>query len=156
MEMPAVTVFTVYAGANATDIETNVTRVLEDQLNTVDNLDKLTSTSKDNYSMITLEMEWGSDLTEAANDVRDVVSRAMSSLPDGVEQPTVFKFNSSMMPIMILSVTADESYSALNKILDEKMVNVLNRIGGVGAVTVAGAPEREVQINVDPTKLGSL
>ena len=153
MEMPAVTVFTVYAGANATDIETNVTRVLEDQLNTVSNLDKLTSTSKDNYSMITLEMEWGSDLTEATNDVRDVVSRAMSSLPDGVDQPTVFKFNSSMMPIMILSVTADESYSALNKILDEKMVNVLNRIGGVGAVTIAGAPEREIQINVDPTKL---
>ena len=153
MEMPAVTVFTVYPGANATDIETNVTRVLEDQLNTVSNLDKLTSTSKDNYSMITLEMEWGSDLTEATNDVRDVVSRAMSSLPDGVDQPTVFKFNSSMMPIMILSVTADDSYSALNKILDEKMVNVLNRIGGVGAVTIAGAPEREVQVNVDPTKL---
>lgn len=153
MEMPAVTVFTVYPGANATDIETNVTRVLEDQLNTVSNLDKLTSTSKDNYSMITLEMEWGSDLTEATNDVRDVVSRAMSSLPDGVDQPTVFKFNSSMMPIMILSVTADDSYSALNKILDEKMVNVLNRIGGVGAVTIAGAPEREVQVNDDPTKL---
>lgn len=153
MEMPAVTVFTVYAGANATDIETNVTRVLEDQLNTVSNLDKLTSTSKDNYSMITLEMEWGSDLTEATNDVRDVVSRAMTLLPDGVDQPTVFKFNSSMMPIMILSVTADESYSALNKILDDKMVNVLNRIGGVGAVTIAGAPEREIQINVDPTKL---
>lgn len=153
MEMPAVTVFTVYAGANATDIETNVTRVLEDQLNTVSNLDKLTSTSKDNYSMITLEMEWGSDLTEATNDVRDVVSRSMTLLPDGVDQPTVFKFNSSMMPIMILSVTADESYSALNKILDDKMVNVLNRIGGVGAVTIAGAPEREIQINVDPTKL---
>ena len=153
MEMPAVTVFTVYAGANATDIETNVTRVLEDQLNTVSNLDKLTSTSKDNYSMITLEMEWGSDLTEATNDVRDVVSRSMTLLPDGVDQPTVFKFNSSMMPIMILSVTADESYAALNKILDEKMVNVLNRIGGVGAVTIAGAPEREIQINVDPTKL---
>lgn len=153
MEMPAVTVFTVYAGANATDIETNVTRVLEDQLNTVSNLDKLTSTSKDNYSMITLEMEWGSDLTEATNDVRDVVNRSMSLLPDGVDQPTVFKFNSSMMPIMILSVTADESYSALNKILDEKMVNVLNRIGGVGAVTIGGAPEREIQVNVDPTKL---
>ena len=153
MEMPAVTVFTVYAGANATDIETNVTRVLEDQLNTVSNLDKLTSTSKDNYSMITLEMEWGSDLTEATNDVRDVVSRSMTLLPDGVDQPTVFKFNSSMMPIMILSVTADESYAALNKILDDKMVNVLNRIGGVGAVTIAGAPEREIQINVDPTKL---
>ena len=153
MEFPAVTVFTTYPGANAEEIETNVTRILEDQLNTVENLEKITSTSSDNYSIVSLELEWGADITEATNDVRDVINRCSSLLPDGIDQPTVFKFSSSMMPIMILSVTADESYAALNKELDDKLVNTLNRIEGVGAVSLSGAPEREIQINVDPTKL---
>ncbi|MBQ8863283.1 MAG: efflux RND transporter permease subunit [Rikenellaceae bacterium] len=153
MEFPAVAVFTTYPGANAEEIETNVTRILEDQLNTVDNLEKITSTSSDNYSIVNLELEWGSDITEATNDVRDVINRSSKLLPDGAEQPIVFKFSSSMQPIMILSVTADESYAALNKELDEKLVNILNRIEGVGAVSLGGAPEREIQVNVDPTKL---
>lgn len=74
-------------------------------------------------------------------------------LPDEVDYPTIFKFSTSMMPIMMLAVTAEESYPALSKILDDKLVNVLNRVDGVGAVSVIGAPEREVQVNVDPTKL---
>lgn len=153
IDVPYISVITTYAGGNAEDIETNITRVLEDQLNSVDNLEKITSKSSDNVSMITLEFEYGCDLTEAANDVRDVVSRSQSFLPDNVDYPTVMKFSSSMMPIMMLSVTADQSYAALAKILDDKMVNELNRINGIGSVAVIGAQEREVQVNVDPKKL---
>ena len=153
IEVPYISVITMYPGGNAEDIETNITRVLEDQLNSVDNLDKITSKSSDNVSMIILEFEYGCDLTEAANDVRDVVSRSQSLLPEDVEYPTVMKFSTSMMPVMMLSVTADESYNALYKILDDKMVNELNRIDGIGSVAVIGAREREVQINVDPNKL---
>ncbi len=155
MDMPMLMVMTSYPGANATDIETNITRVMEDQLNTVNNLKKLTSTSADNYSLIMLELEWGSDVTEAANDVRDVISRAAGFLPDEAEDPTVWKFSSSMIPIAYLGVTAGESYAAIDKILDDKLVNTLNRIDGVGAVGVMGAPIREVQINVDPNKLAA-
>ena len=153
IEVPYVSVITMYPGGNAEDIETNITRVLEDQLNSVDNLDKITSQSKDGVSMITLEFEYGCDLTEAANDVRDIVSRTQSILPDNVDYPTVMKLSSSMMPIMMLSITAEESYAALAKILDDKMVNELNRINGIGSVAVIGAQEREVQVNVDPNKL---
>ena len=153
IEVPYISVITMYPGGNAEDIETNITRVLEDQLNSVDNLDKITSKSSDNVSMIILEFEYGCDLTEAANDVRDVVSRSQSLLPEDVEYPTVMKFSTSMMPVMMLSVTADESYNALYKILDDKMVNELNRINGIGSVAIIGAREREVQINVDPNKL---
>ena len=153
IEIPQISVITTYPGANAADIETNITRVLEDNLNTVNNLKKLTSKSSDNFSMITLEFEYGSDLTEAANDIRDVVSRSQTQLPDDVDYPTIFKFSSSMIPVMMLAVTAEESYPALDKILDDKFVNVLNRVNGVGAVSVFGAPEREVQVNVDPRKL---
>ena len=153
MDPPYITVATVYAGANAADIETNITRVLEDQLNSGENLKTLTSTSKDNVSMITLEMEWGSDLNEAMNDVRDIVSRTQTLLPDEVDYPTIFKFSTSMMPVMLLSVTADESYYALDKILDDRLVNVLNRVNGIGSVTVVGQPVREIQVNVDPEKI---
>ena len=147
IEVPYISVITMYPGGNAEDIETNITRVLEDHL------DKITSKSSDNVSIVTLEFEYGCDLTEAANDVRDVVSRTQSLLPEDVEYPTVMKFSSSMMPIMMLSVTADESYVALAKILDDKMVNELNRVNGIGSVAVIGAREREVQVNVDPKKL---
>ena len=153
IEIPQISVITMYPGANAADIETNITRVLEDNLNTVNNLKKLTSKSQDNVSMITVEFEYGSDLNEGANEIRDVVSRVQSMLPDDVDYPTIFKFSTSMIPVMMLAVTAEESYPALNKILDDKLVNVLNRVDGVGAVSVIGAPEREVQVNVDPTKL---
>ena len=153
IEIPYISVITMYPGGNAEDIETNITRVMEDQLNSVDNLDKITSQSKDNVSIISLEFEYGCDLTEAANDVRDIVSRAQSILPDEVEYPTVMKLSASMMPIMMLSVTADESYASLAKILDDKMVNELNRVNGIGSVAVIGAQQREVQVNVDPNKL---
>ncbi len=153
IEVPYISVITMYPGGNAEDIETNITRILEDQLNSVDNLDKITSQSKDNVSIISLEFEYGCDLTEAANDVRDIVSRAQSILPDEVEYPTVMKLSASMAPIMMLSVTADESYAGLAKMLDDKMVNELNRIEGIGSVAVIGAQQREVQVNVDPNKL---
>ncbi len=153
IDPPMVSVFTFYQGASAADIETNVSRVLEDNLNTVNNLKELTSTSKDNTSLVTLEFEWGTNLDEATNDIRDAIDRVESSLPDGVEKPVIFKFSTSMIPIMLLSATAEESYPALTKILDEGLVNPLNRIEGVGSVSLSGGPEREIQVNVDPRKI---
>jgi hydrophobe/amphiphile efflux-1 (HAE1) family protein len=153
IDPPIITVFTVYSGANAADIETNITRLLENNLNTVSNLKKLSSTSKENISLIILEFEWGVNLDEATNDVRDGISRIERYLPEGTEKPVIFKFNTSLIPILMLSATAEESYSALNKILDERIVNPLNRIDGIGAVGVSGGPKREIQVNVDPRKL---
>ncbi len=155
MDLPVVSVSTVYEGSNAADIEQNITRVLEDNLNTVSNLKKLTSKSMDNVSNITLELEWGVDVNEAANDVRDVVGRVSGFLPEDADTPIIMKFNSSMMPILFLSATADQSYSGLYKILDDKLVNVLNRIDGVGAVTLIGQPQREIQVNIDPQKMAA-
>ncbi|MFR9668126.1 MAG: efflux RND transporter permease subunit [Rikenellaceae bacterium] len=153
IDIPMISVITTYQGASASDIETNVTRILEDNLNTVDNLTKISSDSQDNYSLISLEFEYGIDMSEAANDVRDAVGLISTYLPDGASYPIILKISSSMAPIMMLAVTADESYPALSKTLDEKLVNTLNRIDGVGAVTLMGAPERQVQVNVDPRKI---
>ena len=153
MDLPVISVFTTYSGASAADIETNVTKILEDNLNTVNNLKKLTSKSYDNFSLITVEFEWGSNLDEASNDIRDVLGRVETYLPDDADKPTIFKFSSSMMPVLILSATANESYPAIKKILEDKLVNPLNRVDGVGAVSIGGAPTREIQVNLDPVKM---
>ncbi|TVQ10596.1 MAG: efflux RND transporter permease subunit [Bacteroidetes bacterium] len=153
IDPPFISVFTIYPGASAADIETNVTRPLEDNLSIVTNLKNMTSQSRDDISAITMEFEYETNLDEATNEIRDVIGRILRFLPEGIEQPTVFKFSSAMIPVMMLSATADESYPALAKILDERLINPLNRIEGVGAVGIFGGPEREIQINVDPRKL---
>ncbi|MDR1864686.1 MAG: efflux RND transporter permease subunit [Bacteroidales bacterium] len=153
MELNMVMVFTTYPGASAEDIETNVTRVLEDGLSTVSNLKELTSVSRDNMSMITIEFTWGTNTDEATNDVRDKLDLVKSYLPDDVENPIIFKFSMDMIPVIILSASAKESSDALYKILDDRVANPLNRINGVGTVSVQGAPQRQVHVNVDPQKL---
>lgn len=153
MDPPYITVMATYPGANAADIETNVAKILEDQLNSVDDLKEITSTSYDNLAVVSLEFEWEVNLDEASNDVRDAVDKAMNKLPDDIDRPTIMRFNTSMMPILIYAVTAEESYSGLNKIIDDKVITRLNRVDGVASVTLAGAPERVVYVDLDPNKL---
>ncbi|MFA6701454.1 MAG: efflux RND transporter permease subunit [Dysgonamonadaceae bacterium] len=153
IEMNVITVITNYSGAGADDVETNVTRPLEDVLNSTENLKNITSQSKDGVSMIMLELEFGSNMDNAMNDIRDKIDLIKNFLPDGVENPMILKFSSDMIPVMVLSATADESADALYKVLDDQIANPLNRIKGVGTVSVGGAPQREVQINVKPEKL---
>lgn len=153
IELPFVTVMTTYPGASASDIESNVTRPLEDALNSVSNLKELTSTSSDGISVIFLNFEYGSNLDEAMNDIRSNLNFVTNFLPEDAEDPTIIKFNSSMMPIVFYAVTAKESYAGLEKILDEKIVNPLNRIEGVGNVALAGVPGRRIYIDVDPRKM---
>ncbi len=153
MDPPYVTVMTTYAGANASDIETNITKIIENSLNSVDGLKNITSTSKDNISVVTLEFEWGENIDEALNDIRSYVDLLFDNLPDGVSRPMILKLNSSAMPVMIYGFTAKESYSGLDRILEDNVVNELNRIDGIGNITVSGAPQRYVYIDLDPKQL---
>ena len=146
-------VMSSYQGANAADIETNLTKVLENSLNGVENLKELTSQSKENISLLTLEFEYGTDIEEATNNVRDKLDMVNSVLPDGVSLPVIFKFSADDMPIMVLSATAKESAPGLEKILDDKVSTPLARVSGVGTVSVSGAPTREIKVYCDPNKL---
>src|SRR5690606_28237235 len=84
---------------------------------------------------------------------RSSLSFILNFLPEDAEDPTIFKFNSSMMPIIFYAITAEESYKGLEKILDEKLVNPLNRIDGVGNVGLSGVPGREIYVEVDPRRM---
>ncbi|MBR7135308.1 MAG: efflux RND transporter permease subunit, partial [Bacteroidaceae bacterium] len=153
IETNTLMVFTYYTGASASDIENNVTRPLENTLNSVEHLKHITSDSRENVSVVTLEFEYGYDIDDLTNDVRDKLDMITSSLPDGADNPIIFKFSADMIPILMLSVKAEESQAALYKILDDNVANPLARIDGVGTVSISGAPEREINIYMDPVKM---
>ncbi len=153
IETNTIMVMTSYQGASASDIENNVTRPLENTLNSVENLKHITSKSSEGVSVITLEFEFGYDIDVLTNDVRDKLDMVTSALPDEVNTPIIFKFSTDMIPILMLSVQAEDSRPALYKILDDAVVNPLARVPGVGTVSIVGAPKREINIYCDPNKL---
>ena len=153
MDPPYITVLTTYAGASASEVETNVTKIMENSLNSVDHLKELTSNSKDNMSMVTMEFEWGTDLDEVLNDVRTYVDITRDNLPDGCSNPIIIKLSTSMMPVIQYAVTAKESYPSLDKLLNDEVIPQLNRVDGIGNLTVSGEPERYVYIYLDQSKL---
>ena len=146
-------VMTTYSGASSQDIEQNVTRPLENTLNSVEHLKHITSNSKENIYIITLEFEYGYDIDVLTNSVRDKLDMVSSMLPDDAETPIIFKFSTDMIPIVLLSAQANESLPGLYKILDENVANTLARVDGVGTVSISGAPKREIHIYLDPARL---
>lgn len=153
IELNMATVMTTYSGAAAADIEQNVTKRMESTLSTVSNLKKITSTSKDNISLITLEFEYGTNMDEAVNDIRSVLDLLRNYLPDDCESPVVFKFSTDMMPVAFMSARTTGNPAGLYKLLEEKVANPLNRVDGVASVSISGAPQREVQVLTDPKKM---
>ncbi|MCD8261692.1 MAG: efflux RND transporter permease subunit [Bacteroides sp.] len=153
IETNTLLIMTSYDGASASDVENNISRPMENVLNTVSNLKHITSQSREDISVITMEFEYGEDIDDLTNDVRDKLEQVKSSLPDEAESPIIFKFSTDMIPIILLSVQAEQSLPALYKILDDGLANPLARIGGVGSVSISGAPQREVQIYVDPIRM---
>lgn len=153
IELPTLTVITVYPGASAKEVEQQVTKKLEETLSGSENLKKITSKSKENVSFITLQYTWSSDLNEASANARDLIDLAKRRLPDAAEDPTIFKINSSMLPVIIYGVNAKESYNGISRIIEDKVTNPLKKLPGVGSVLVLGQPSREIKINIDPEKL---
>ncbi len=156
IEPPAITVLVPYPGASAEDVESDVTKYLEDQLSTVNNLDKLRSISKDSLAAVTCMFKWGADLDVAANDVRDKIDLARQDVRDhapDAEEPMLFKFSSATAPIMFVTVTAEESWKHLYHIVDKQIVDPLKRVPGVGAMVMYGGLERQINVRFDRQRL---
>ena len=142
IELNMASVMTTYSGASAADIELNITKKLETSLSTVTDLKEITSVSKDNVSLITLEFEYGTNMDEGCKRHQVGAGYAEELSPDGAESPVVFKFSTEMMPILFMSARTSGSPQSLYKILEEKVANPINRIKGVAASYISGAPER--------------
>lgn len=156
IEPPVISVITVYPGATAVDVETEVTKRLEDKLSSVMDLDTMTSKSKDLLSLITLEFDWKANLDEAANDVREFIGVVRRDLPDDIEEPLIVKFNSANFPILVAMISANESYNDLYRIVDKQIVDSLRRVPGVGEVDMRGGRERQINVYIDRVQLERL
>lgn len=155
MEVNRVMVVTTYPGAAPEDIENNITKPVQNVLNGINGVKHITSESKENVSIVTLELNEGLDVDNAINDARDKIGMITESLPDEAGTPSIIKFGMDDMPILLLSVQSNESSKALYKILNDQVVNPLGRIKGVGGVNVLGARQRQINIYCDPYKLES-
>lgn len=153
IEPPSVSVIAPWPGASAEDVETKVTQPIENQLSIVNNLDEIRSVSKENMSMVTCKFDWGTNLDEASNDIRDRLDFARRYLPDDVEDIALFKFNTSMMPILFYAVSAEESWEKLYDVVDDEIADPLKRLPGVGAVQIMGGLRRQIDIRLRREKL---
>jgi HAE1 family hydrophobic/amphiphilic exporter-1 len=155
MELPTLTIMTVYPGASAEEVEEQVTKVLEEILAGTEGLKDITSDSQENISFIALQFDWGTNITNAANDARDLMELTKRKLPDDAENPIIYKINSSLFPILVYGVTADENYYGINNIIKDDIVSPLKKVKGVGSVVYIGQPEREIKVNIDPQKISA-
>jgi HAE1 family hydrophobic/amphiphilic exporter-1 len=155
IENPAISVFTLWDGANTEDVETKVTRVIESALGSVTDLDEITSSTSEGRSRVTCRFKWGTDLGEASNDMRDLLERAKRRLPDDADDPLMFKFNTANMPVLFFGVTARENREGMNETINDDLVDVLKRVPGVGSVEAFGGLERQVNVHLDPDRLSA-
>lgn len=153
MDYPVISVITSYYGASPEEVESIVTANIEMALAGVKNVKSINSESSENFSIIMVEFEWGSDLDASAQDIRDVIEQIIDYLPGSVGRPMVMKFNTSQIPIMVYDVTGMENSYQLQKVLKDDISNKLKRLDGVASINVFGGDEPEKQILVDKFKL---
>lgn len=156
IEPPAISVISIYEGASPEDVEIKVSEPLENQLATTPGIEKITSRSLEGVSAITLKFVWGTNLDEASNDIRDRIERAKRFLPDIPEEmdtPSVLKFNTAMMPILGVGITAQQSYPELFDMIDKRVGDPLRQLPGVGTVQLGGGLKRQINIWIDRHKL---
>lgn len=153
IDPPVISVLVFYPGASASDVETDVTEWVEDALSIVTNLDEITSLSKDNLSLVSCKFQYGTDMNEAANDIRDKLDFVKPKLPEDAEEPLLFKFSSATFPILAMGISASESYKQLYHIVDKKIADPLKRVPGVGAVDFRGGLERHIHVQFDKRRL---
>ena len=153
IEVPTVSISTLYPGASAAEVQTTVTEKLEDAFSSVEGLDQITSTSQESVSIITISFKSGTDIDKAERDVQRKADQAMNDLPDDAERPQVNKVNLEETPVLKAGVTANIAPRNLYDLVDNQLRPVLQNVAGVGQVNIIGGDEREIQININQQKL---
>ena len=153
--LPAISITTVYPGAGPEDVENRITKVVEDPVSTAPNVDKVTSMSQENISAVVVYFKWGTNIDVASMDVRDKLGFVNPFLPEDAQDPLIFKFDASLMPILFLGVNAEESYPDLYELVDKKLCDPLRQVQGVGAANPYGGMRRQINVRVDKAALAA-
>ncbi len=150
---PTLTVSASYPGAGPEEVEKDVTRVIEAAVGTVSNVEKITSNSRVGSSQVRVQFAWGTNMDTAQADVRARLEMYKRRLPDSVENLAVYKFDTSMSPIMSIAVSGPRDLYALRQMVEDNIQPALERVPGVAGVSVSGGLTREIQVQVDPGRL---
>jgi len=153
VDIPYVVISTVYPGAGPEEIETLVSKPLEDSIGSVNGLKNIASTSQEGISIVSMEFELGTDLDVAVSDVRGKVDAARRMLPDDVESPVIQKIDVGAQPILYMGLSSKRPARELRELVDEVVKDRLGKLKGVAAVNVTGGEQREIQVNVDKSRL---
>src|SRR5688572_11721982 len=156
MQMPTITVRVNYAGVGPLEMEELVTRPIEQAVSAVAGLERVDSTSSEGNANIRLNFVWGTDLAEAADEVRTRLDRVRGRLPEDADPPTVFKFDSTSMPIMGIGVEGDFDPVTLREIAQNDLSPRLERVAGVAAVTINGGLRRQIHVDLSREKITAL
>ena len=152
-DVNVITVQTVYPGAAPTEVETSVTKVIEDAVSSLENVKKIESKSMESVSVVMITLNTGADVNFLLTDAQRKINAVINDLPDDAETPALSKFSLDDVPIMNLSVTSNLTEKELYDLLDQKIQPVFARITGVAKVDMVGGEEREIQVSVNPEKL---
>ena len=153
-ETNVVTISTVYPGASPSEVETSVTRKIEDAVGSLENVKKVESSSYESLSVISVTLNTGADVNYALNDAQRKVNAILADLPDDADPPSLQKFSLDDLPIMTLSITSDKlNNKDLYDLLDKKIEPIFSRVNGVAQVDLVGGQEREIQVSLDEKKM---
>ncbi|MDT7896617.1 MAG: efflux RND transporter permease subunit [Armatimonadota bacterium] len=155
VDFPIVTITTVYPGADPAEVETEVTKPIEENVSTIANVNHVTSRSLQNYSVVTIEFELGTNLDDAVAEVRTRIAAIRSQLPPGIQDPVVAKFDVSALPVLSFGVTGNRPAWQIKKLADDVIAERLARVPGVARVVVTGGDQREIQINLHKDRLAA-
>jgi HAE1 family hydrophobic/amphiphilic exporter-1 len=152
-EANVVSVMTTYRGASADEVETNVTKHIEDAVSAIEGLDQINSTSQEGVSSVIIQLKQGISVDLAQQEAQRKVEQVISLLPDDADRPVINKFSTDEIPVLRMGVTANLSPSELYDLIDDKLKPQLSNVTGVGQVTIIGGTERQIQVNISQDKL---
>lgn len=157
ISLPIVAVTTVNPGVGPEEIEQQISKPIEDIISSLNGIKKVSSTSSEGISIVTAEFDLGIDADKAASDVREKISSIRSSLPRDILEPIIDKFDPAAAPILSFAIISDKlSLPELRNFVEDSIKTKIERLNGVGSVTVIGGLEREIHIDVNINKINSL
>ena len=153
---PTLSITTEYENASPEEIEELLSRPVEEAMSAVPGVEEVTSFSSEGISNVRVTFAWGTDLDEAANDIRDRLDRVVPRLPDDAERPRLRKFDLASFPILILGVATDLDPIQVRQVIDNQVKNRIERIPGVASLDIRGGLDREIHVNLDAEKIKAL
>ena len=156
ISFPSITVRVSYTGVGPLEMEELITRPIEQAVSAVAGLDQINSTSSEGNSTVRLNFTWGTDLNEAADEVRTRIDRVRGRLPEDADPPTIFKFDSTSFPIMGIGVEGNFDAVTLREMAQNDLSPRLERVAGVAAVSVDGGLRRQIRVDLSREKITAL